>query len=109
MDKVMLREIMSNGTYKENAKVIRDTYFATFGTKVNTRCADCLKDAVLELYSNISENSDERHYRLYHYTAVLDKSTGRAYTDVTLTDKIAENILRENPEMLNRFRKVPQN
>ena len=109
MDRAILREIMSNDTYKENAKVIRDTYFATFGTKVNTRCADCLKDAVLELYSNISENSDERQYRLYHYTAVLDKSTGRAYTDVTLTDKIAEKILRESPEMRSRFKKVPQN
>ena len=108
MDRVLLREIMSNGTYKENARIIRDTYFETFGTKVKTRCADCLKDAVLELYSKLSEDSDTRQYRLYYYTAVLDKSTGRAYNDVTLTDKIAERILRESPEMRSRFKKVPQ-
>jgi hypothetical protein len=108
MDLATLRDIISSGAYSENAKAIRAMYFDTFGTRVKSRCADCLKDATLVLYSKLSENGDTRQYRLYHYTAVYDKISGRAYTDVTLTDKIAERVLKDEPNLRDKFKKVPQ-
>ena len=107
MEASVLREIISEKAYAENAKAIRDKHFELFGEKIKTKCPDCLADGAMRIYTELTKNKDVRRYLLHSYTAVFDKKTNKGYNHVTITDEIAERVLKETPALSVRFKKLP--
>ena len=108
MDANRLRDIIARGSYAEESASIRKAYFEMFGDRLKSRCKDCLKDAVLLMYNALKDKGEERRYLLRHDTAIYDKQSKQAYNCVTITDAIAERILKERPEWAVRFISIPQ-
>lgn len=103
-----LRDIIARNSYAEESASIRKAYFEMFGERLKSRCKDCVKDAVLLMYNALKDKGEERKYLLRHDTAVYDKQSKQAYNCVTITDAIAERILKERPELAKRFVSIPQ-
>ena len=108
MDANRLREIIARNSYAEESASIRKAYFEMFGERLKSRCKDCLKDAVLLMYNVLKDKGEERKYLLRHDTAIYDKQSKQAYNCVTITDAIAERVLKERPELAVRFISIPQ-
>ena len=108
MDANRLRDIIARGSYAEESASIRKAYFEMFGEKLKSRCKDCVKDAVLLMYNALKDKGEERKYLLRHNTAIYDKQSKQAYNCVTITDAIAERVLKERPEWAVRFISIPQ-
>ena len=102
-----LREIIKSENFSDYGAEIKKAYFEQFGKRVKTKCPDCLKDAAFELYSSLTANNDTRAYQMLHYTVVTDEETGKAYTHNTITDEVAEKILKKHPELSERFKLLP--
>ena len=108
MDANRLREIIARNSYAEESASIRKAYFEMFGERLKSRCKDCIKDAVLLMYNALKDKGEERKYLLRHDTAIYDKQSKQAYNCVTITDTIAERVLKERPELAVRFISIPQ-
>ena len=103
-----LRAVVVENSYNENAKLIRRLYFETFKMRLRTNCSNCLQDAVIELITNLSKDKDIGKYQLYHYTAVYDEKTKKAYNHITITDEVAKRVLELHPELSFKFKKMPE-
>ena len=103
-----LRAIVVNGSYNENATLIRSLYFETFNMRLKTKCSNCLQDAVIELITELSKNKETGEYQLLHYTAVYDEKTKKAYNHITITDDVAKRVLKLRPELASKFKKIPE-
>ena len=108
MDANRLREIIARNSYAEESASIRKAYFEMFGERLKSRCKDCVKDAVLLMYNALKDKGEGRKYLLRHNTAIYDKQSKQAYNCVTITDAIAERVLKERPEWAERFISTPQ-
>ena len=103
-----LRAIVLDGSYNENATLIRRLYFETFNMRLKTKCSNCLQDAVIELITDLSKKKDIGEYQLLHYTAVYDEKTKKAYNHITITDDVAKRVLELHPELSFKFKKIPE-
>ena len=103
-----LRAIVVEGSYNENATLIRKLYFDTFGVRFKSKCSNCLQDAVIELITDLSKKKDIGEYQLHHYTAVYDEKTKRAYNHITINDEVAKRVLELHPELSFKFKKMPE-
>ena len=92
----------------ENSDFVRsyvlDSYKELFKKEVeNQRCENCIHDAAIKI---LIAMKDERKYLLHSHIPLLHK--GKWYTQPSLTDEIAEEYLKENPEHLYMFKRVPK-
>ena len=103
----LLRSIITAESYKIYSSEIQAEYKRVFKREMPSTCGDKLKDAALILYARQKELDDTRLYKLKTKYSVYDSKTRRAYNFVTITDEIAERILNEHPEWVDRFKEVP--
>lgn len=81
-----------------------EQYEVLFGKKLKvTMCSDCIRDAATEIMVKLLEN---RKYLLKANTSI--KYKGEIYFQATLTDELAEQILKEFPEYSVKFKRLPE-
>ena len=101
------REILMRAYNRELTQEVRlyvsQCYFELFNKQiVNPNCENCYQDAAIEI---LTKMNDKRKYIVHAHIPIQHK--GKWYTQPTLTDEIAEEYLKENPEHLNKFKKYP--
>jgi len=83
---------------------VSNYYAYLFGKEiVQTKCSSCIQDAAIKILIKMNE---KRKYLLKAHIPILHK--GKWYTQSILTDKIAEEYLKMNPEDKFKFVKIPK-
>lgn len=93
---------------------IENLYYEVLGKDfVPTSCQQCYHDGLIEIYHYIKKYgkmAEKLNYRL-KAGAIINCTTfmgGRVFTNDNLTDEIAENYLKEFPNNVDLFQKVPE-
>lgn len=93
---------------------IENLYYEILGKDfVPTSCQQCYHDGLIEIYHYIKKYgkmAEKLNYRL-KAGAIINCTTfmnGRVFTNDNLTDEIAENYLKEFPNNVDLFQKVPE-
>lgn len=93
---------------------IENLYYEVLGKDfVPTSCQQCYHDGLIEIYHYIKKYgkmAEKLNYRL-KAGAIINCPAfmgGRVFTNDNLTDEIAENYLKEFPNNVDLFQKVPE-
>jgi hypothetical protein len=106
-----LKKTPSDDLFKSHLKLVFDTYYKIFG-EVCTGCPTKIGGYISRLKKHdktIIMEKDTRKFRLKKGAIIPVPGTSKAYSDVNITDEIAIEILKENPNRRSIFSKVPEN
>lgn len=104
MDEEILKRAYDSDIDFDVRSYISNLYFDLFKKQIaNQQCENCIRDAAIEIMVKIM---DTRKYIIFAHIPILHK--GKWYTQPTLTDEIAEEYLKENPDHLDKFKKYPK-
>lgn len=75
-----------------------------------TTCRDCYRDACIEMELFLRKNGamkEKSRYILLNGVIIREFGTGKVYSNANLTDKVAEDYLRQYPNQINMFAAYP--
>ena len=90
----------------ENKEVIRREYRRMFGGHLNAGCSTCYIEALFKIL-NKKQMASSNYILKKGVVLQVFGDASRSYTWKTITDEIAEQILREYPEKRIFFDQVP--
>lgn len=72
-------------------------------------CADCYRDAYIELYNFIKNTTDmsNSNYVLKPGVIIHPKGDSKFYANASITDEVAEAYLAEFPKAISKFKSYP--
>lgn len=92
-------------------KYIFEIHEEVFGMPCKS-CADALPGYIKKVQSiNLKENimsKADREYRMKSGSVINVKGTNKYYSDLNITDEIAKELLKENPNRSALFAKMPK-
>lgn len=106
-----IKKTSSDELVKKHLKLVFDTYYKIFG-EVCTGCPTKIGGYISRLKKHnktIIMAKDKREFRLKKGAIIPVPGTSKAYSDINITDKIALEILKANPNRKSIFSKVPEN
>lgn len=106
--KSIIQGASSNGT--PLLKYVFEVYENQFGVTCKS-CSQYIPNYIRKIQSltkeEIMSNSVDRKYRLKAGVTIHQNGTSNYYSDHNITDKIAEKLLKENPNRSVLFSKIP--
>lgn len=94
----------------EKAEVAR-LYGEVLGKEFRqTSCRDCYRDACIEMELYLRKNGamkEKSRYVLLNGVIIREFGTGKVYSNANLTDKVAEDYLRQYPDQIKMFAAYP--
>jgi hypothetical protein len=98
----------------DSIKILRDAYNLLFNEKM---CEDCTGE-ILNAYYRVQSHfknplvmkkttETKSNYILKEGYILTDRENGNPYSNANLTDEIAEKLLKQNPNIIARFAKIP--
>lgn len=94
----------------EKAEVAR-LYGEVLGKEFRqTSCRDCYRDACIEMELYLRKNGamkEKSRYVLLNGVIIREFGTGKVYSNANLTDKVAEDYLRQYPAQVKMFAAYP--
>lgn len=106
-----IKKTSSDELVNNHLKMVFDTYYKIFG-EVCTGCPTKIAGYIFKLKKhdkNLIMSKDTRVFRLKKGAIIPIAGTSKAYSDVNITDEIAIEILKANPNRRSIFLKVPEN
>lgn len=106
-----IKKTSSDDLVNKHLKLVFDTYYKIFG-EVCTGCPTKIGGYISRLKKHnktIIMAKDTREFRLKKGAIIPVPGTSKAYSDVNITDEIALEILKANPNRKSIFSKVPEN
>jgi len=106
-----IKKTSSDELVNNHLKLVFDTYYKFFG-EVCTGCPTKIAGYISRLKKqdkNIIMKKDTRKFRLKKGAIIPVPGTSKAYSDVNITDEIALDILKINPNRKSIFSKLPSN
>ncbi|MCP3895148.1 MAG: hypothetical protein GY706_11045 [Bacteroides sp.] len=96
-----LRARMDSGFSNQDKLSISKLYSSVLGKSVvNTRCSDCYRDALIEVYNYLKRErkmKEKCDYSLKNGVVLQFFGTSEVYTNVNLTNDVSEKYLKQFP------------
>ncbi|MEE4246326.1 MAG: hypothetical protein V2I33_13035 [Kangiellaceae bacterium] len=107
----LIQNTPSDELVKKHLKVVFDTYYQLFG-EVCTGCPTKIAGYIQRI-KNLKNKKvmakDKRNFNLKKGTIIPIPGTSKVYSDANLTDDIAIQLLKANPNRRVLFSKLPEN
>lgn len=99
---------------KEGNKLLKDAYLLIFKSELCDTCPGDYKNAYYAIRSYIENPNvikpmkEKSNFVIKGTGIILEPETGNMFSNLNLTDEIAERLLNENPNLVSRFEKIPE-